>query len=344
MKRIISILFLLLLPINVFAYGVLKQSTATNIVIGPFLDDTDFKTSEDALTVTGFVFYIYKGATESLLTITASGGNNDCVTLHNGYYNCELTTGNTDTLGRFRVTVNVTGALPVWEDYTVEDQDTAGYHKVTIKDGTGAGEIDTASGAIAIDVGITQTGADKVWGTTARVLTAGTNIVLAKGVGVTGFNDVSTAEVNTQADLALSDYDPPTRAELTTDKDSIITQIDANETKIDAVDDYVDTEVAAIKAKTDNLPSGIKKNTIFNNFEFLMRDSTNHAPAAGLTVTCTRSIDGGAFAACANAVVEVASGVYKVSFAATDLNGDFITLKMTAALADQTTISIKTNP
>ena len=44
-------------------------------------------------------------------------------------------------------------------------------------------------------VDITQTAADKVWSTAARVLTAGTNIVLAKGTGVTGFNDLDAAGV-----------------------------------------------------------------------------------------------------------------------------------------------------
>lgn len=47
-------------------------------------------------------------------------------------------------------------------------------------------------------VDITQTAADKAWGTAARTLTAGTNIVLAKGVGVTGFNDLSAAQVNAE--------------------------------------------------------------------------------------------------------------------------------------------------
>jgi hypothetical protein len=39
-------------------------------------------------------------------------------------------------------------------------------------------------------VDITQAAADKAWGTASRVLTAGTNIVLAKGTGLTGFNDL----------------------------------------------------------------------------------------------------------------------------------------------------------
>lgn len=44
-------------------------------------------------------------------------------------------------------------------------------------------------------VDITQAAADKAWSTAARVLTAGTNISLAKGTGVTGFNDLDAAGV-----------------------------------------------------------------------------------------------------------------------------------------------------
>jgi hypothetical protein len=38
----------------------------------------------------------------------------------------------------------------------------------------------------------------QIWAETTRLLTAGTNIVLAKGVGVTGFNDLSSAQVNAE--------------------------------------------------------------------------------------------------------------------------------------------------
>ncbi len=57
---------------------------------------------------------------------------------------------------------------------------------------------------------------------------------------ISGQNDTSPAEVNAQVDIALSDYDGPTRAEATSDKDAIITEVDENETKIDAmiVSDY----------------------------------------------------------------------------------------------------------
>jgi hypothetical protein len=50
---------------------------------------------------------------------------------------------------------------------------------------------------------------DSVWSTTERLLTAGTNIVLAKGIGVTGFNDLSAAQVNAEVDTAIGDADLP---------------------------------------------------------------------------------------------------------------------------------------
>lgn len=48
---------------------------------------------------------------------------------------------------------------------------------------------------------------DAVWSTAARTLTAGTNIVLAKGVGVTGFNDLDAAGVRGAVGLAGANLD-----------------------------------------------------------------------------------------------------------------------------------------
>lgn len=89
---------------------------------------------------------------------------------------------------------------------------------------------------------------------------------------------------------------------------------------------------------------GIKKNTALSNFEFFMVDSTDHVTGkTALTVTAERSIDGAAFGACTNAVTEVSAGVYKINLAATDLNGDVVTLKFTATGADARLVTIKTN-
>ena len=85
------------------------------------------------------------------------------------------------------------------------------------------------------------------------------------------------------------------------------------------------------------------KNTSLSAFEFVMYDSATHAlPTTGLTVTAQRSIDGAAYANCANAVAEVGSGTYKIDLAAADLNGNVITLKFTATGADTQFVTITT--
>jgi len=45
---------------------------------------------------------------------------------------------------------------------------------------------------------------DAVWTVATRLLTAGTNIVLAKGTGVTGFTDISASQVNAEVVDALA--------------------------------------------------------------------------------------------------------------------------------------------
>jgi hypothetical protein len=122
---------------------------------------------------------------------------------------------------------------------------------------------------------------DAVWSTATRLLTAGTNIALAKGTGVTGFNDLSAAEVNAEADTALADvgltgtitgridaaistrlptsgYTAPLDAATTR---TAVGLVSANlDTQLGAIAGYIDTEIgtlqttaSAIKAKTDSL-------------------------------------------------------------------------------------------
>lgn len=83
--------------------------------------------------------------------------------------------------------------------------------------------------------------------------------------------------------------------------------------------------------------AAVQKNVALANFVFLMTDAVTHAPATGLTVAVTRSIDGAAFAGgTLGSVTEVANGMYKVNLAAGDLNGNVIVLKATATGADTT--------
>lgn len=104
-----------------------------------------------------------------------------------------------------------------------------------------------------------------------------------------------------------------------------------------------------IEIQTDNVPaattSNTKKNQALNNFVFLMTDSSSHLPATGKTVSVTRSIDGAAFAAgTLSAITELSNGMYIVSFAAADLNGNCIILRATATGCDDTFERVVTQP
>lgn len=85
----------------------------------------------------------------------------------------------------------------------------------------------------------------------------------------------------------------------------------------------------------------IRKNTAYSNFVFYM-EKTDGTVGSGLTVTAQRSLDGGTFASCANAVTEISAGWYKISFALTDLNANNVAFKAAATGAKQRNILIVT--
>lgn len=90
--------------------------------------------------------------------------------------------------------------------------------------------------------------------------------------------------------------------------------------------------------------SGIKKNTALAGFEFVMTDSTTHAPKTAVTVTATRSLDGAAFGACTNAVAELSNGVYTINLAAADLNANVVTFRFTGTASDDLLVTVITQP
>ncbi len=70
--------------------------------------------------------------------------------------------------------------------------------------------------------------------------------------------------------------------------------------------------------------------------------NTAGVPTAGLTVTATVSLDGGAFASATNSVSAVSNGWYKINLAAADLNGTVVALRFAASGAIDTDITIIT--
>lgn len=93
----------------------LKQSTAVTIEVGPFLAAADAVTPETALTITQPDIRLSKNG-GSFAQKSASGTASH---MENGYYSVSLSTTDTNTLGRLRLHVNESGALPVWLDFMV---------------------------------------------------------------------------------------------------------------------------------------------------------------------------------------------------------------------------------
>ena len=93
----------------------LKQSTAVDIAVGPFVADTDGKTAQTALTLTQADFRLKKNGGAWAQKNQASSASHE----ENGWYEASLDTTDTNTLGILVVAVHEAGALPVWKEYMV---------------------------------------------------------------------------------------------------------------------------------------------------------------------------------------------------------------------------------
>lgn len=95
--------------------GFLKQSTAVTLKVGPFLDSIDGITAETGLTIS-----------QADVRLSKNGGDyaqkNETTSLTHdelGDYDCPLNTTDTNTLGRLRLHIAESGAIPVTHDYAV---------------------------------------------------------------------------------------------------------------------------------------------------------------------------------------------------------------------------------
>lgn len=95
---------------------ILKADTAFTFRIGPFLDEDDGKTIETGLSIAQADIQISKNGAAFAQTSASSP-----TTTHDadGWYQCPLTTSDTDTEGPLTVQIHMTGALPVWEHFMV---------------------------------------------------------------------------------------------------------------------------------------------------------------------------------------------------------------------------------
>jgi len=160
---------------------------------------------------------------------------------------------------------------------------------------------------------------------------------------------------------AATDDVNPTELDATNHKGKYIFDMAQAETNVDVLDldpacsttgielhaytiyTHDETKIDAVKAVTDILPRGIKKNVAFT-FTFTMVLASDHATLSpGESITATRSLDHAAFAACTNVAAEIGStGFYWITLEAAEMNADLTSFKATAPGCDDRIIHIPT--
>ena len=193
----------------------LKQSTATDVELGPFIDSTDGATVETGLTISQADCQLIKNG-------GAAAQKNDSTSathLAGGHYKVPLNTTDTNTLGRLRLYVNESGALPVWRDFMVLP--------ANIYDSL-------VGGSDYIDVSMVQVSGSAVSTTTAQI-----------GVNVVQISADSTAADNAEAFFDGTGYAGtgntiPTVTTVTNAVSANVTQISGDSTAADNAESFFD--------------------------------------------------------------------------------------------------------
>jgi hypothetical protein len=96
----------------------LRQSTAVDVAIGPFVDSTDGVTPETALTISQPDVRLKKNNGAWAQVNDATGAVHEAA----GWYELEMDATDTNTVGRLLVSVQESGALPVWHEFYVLEE------------------------------------------------------------------------------------------------------------------------------------------------------------------------------------------------------------------------------
>lgn len=331
MKRIsLLFTFLLIICFSTQAWagfgGFLREDTAVDVLIGPFVDDADGDTADTDATLD---VELSKNGQALANKNDATAPVHDAAGDVDGYYNCELDATDTNTPGLLTLVIHHADDLPIrldfqvvsaiiydsllgaaatdylpvdvvqyngnavtatvsgipdvnvtyyeddavpstadglpavnveeWNDTDVPADVQAGYPTVTVKDGTGTGEIDTDSGTVLLrsatetqidnietdtaaqdtstEIRTLMTGSDTAVSTvTTANLDTACDTVTVTSIGANVITDASMADdvdtlVNDEVAAALTTYDPPTDTEMLaahTTTDALINGIDDN--------------------------------------------------------------------------------------------------------------------
>lgn len=197
----------------------LKQSTASQeVMLGPFLDDTDGATAE-TMSLANTDIKISKAGAD--FVNKNSGGGTDKT---NGFKLITLDATDTATVGELVISCKMSGALPVFKYcYVLEEAIYDAIYAPSADLVTKVDAIDTVVDAILVDTGTTLDGKINTIDTVVDAILVDTAVIGSAGAGLTGvpWNAAWDAEVQSEVADGLAAYDPPTKAEL----DSAFTEI-----------------------------------------------------------------------------------------------------------------------
>jgi hypothetical protein len=197
----------------------LRQSTASQeVLLGPFVSDTDFKTPQTGLTILNTDILLWKSGATSEVTKNSGGATH----ISSGRYYAVLDATDTNTVGMLEINVVESGALPVKSKYYVLTQSVYD----SLFGSASTGPLKPAVDNRTLD--ITATGA-------IAFVDSVDTVVQNVGVDTIAANAISSGSIAAGALNGKGDW--------------------STQNSVDTLATYVDTEVAAIKAKTDNLPS-----------------------------------------------------------------------------------------
>jgi hypothetical protein len=218
--------------------GELRHNTPVTVIIGPFSDSTNGDDEETLLAISQADIVISKnaGAFAQKNETTAAAH------MTKGAYSCLLDATDVNTLGRLTMLVHEAGALIFRGDWSVVNQGywdakyASGVLSTNVTQWLGTAPLPLSSQRVQIEVAAMGAGTitdaaiadnaitankiasaaftsakfaagafDAVWSVGTRILTAATNLVFIKGTHITGFNDLSAAQVNAEVDTALQD-------------------------------------------------------------------------------------------------------------------------------------------
>lgn len=187
----------------------LKANTAVDVLIGPFVDDTDGKTAETSLTLAQADIKLSKNGQALAQKNDATAASHDA----NGYYNCELDATDTNTEGNLVLIIHESGALPVRHEYNVLAE--AAYDSLFVAKDSGYMDVNmkavsedttAADNCEAFFDGTGYAGTNNVIPTVTTVTGGATAAELAKvpkSDGTTTWNDTALASIQSEANDAL---------------------------------------------------------------------------------------------------------------------------------------------